>query len=63
MSSYAKLISRIKKYESDTFSASNAALTNSEAEKVADLLIKIWTENRLDGVLVASALAEVRDPQ
>jgi hypothetical protein len=63
MSSYARLISRIKKFETETFSAKKVGLTSDEAEKVADLLISRWTELSLDGVGLVSALALIREKQ
>lgn len=60
MSSYARLISHIKKYEDDIFSAANAGMTGAEPEKVADILIDNLIERHIDGLAVAVALDKVR---
>ena len=54
------LIKQIMKYESDTFSAFGAKITEEEAEAVLDLWIDMqW--NRIDGVQIEECLNTVRE--
>lgn len=61
MSERNKLAEAVAKYESDTFSASGHKVTPGESQRVADMLIKKWSGEYLDGVLIASALDMVRE--
>jgi len=54
------LIQTILEYESDTFSAAGSNISEEEAEKVAESIINGWIENNLDGVIISSALDEIR---
>lgn len=54
-------IKELENYESDTFSASNSAITNEEAHRVAEFLLNKWSSNHLDGVTIDAILEELRD--
>lgn len=54
------LVEYIKEYESDTFSASGWEITDAEAVRVARRLIQWFIDNRLDGVLIADIMDDLR---
>ena len=58
MAMFADLISD---YESDTFSASGSEITPAEAIEVAQRILAVWIDDRLDGVIIDGTLAEVRE--
>jgi len=58
MAMFADLISD---YESDTFTASGSAITPAEAIEVAQRILAVWIDDRLDGVIIDGVLAELRE--
>jgi len=54
------LIHTIKTYDSDTFCAAANDLTDDETKKLAHKCIEWFINNRLDGVLLAEFLEDIR---
>lgn len=58
--SFKDFINEVVSYESDTFSAEASKITRDEADAVVLKVMEwIWND-RIDGVLLSEALAEVR---
>lgn len=60
---FKKLVDDVMAYESDTFSAEGSEITRDEAEHVVTLILKMWWESRLDGVVIDNMLNEVRSAE
>lgn len=51
---------RIFGYESDTFSAKGWQITNQEARRIANRLVRHFANTQLDGILISTELADMR---
>ena len=57
---YNELLQTIKEYDSDTFFAKGADLTEDEAYQLAGRCINFFMEKRLDGVMLDEMLDSMR---
>ena len=60
MTNYGKLKREIREYDSNTFFAKGAGITEKEIEWLAQELIAIWSNNYLDGYTLVALLSEFR---
>lgn len=55
-----ELVKEVMEYESDTFSASGAEITEEEARKVVEKIVRDLWDAHIDGVKINFALADIR---
>lgn len=58
---FGQFVDVIKEYESNTFSAEGSEITPTEAQQVACRLLKAWSDDHLDGVMIGGYLSDIRN--